>query len=81
MAWTDLSLPGDHVVVPVVLVPADEGQLLPLSDVVGPQQIIKDKINTKYISAGVVNEGRLLKISLGKRLDSIRLKLTSRKVN
>ena len=41
--WTDLSLPGDHVVVPVVLVPADQGQLLPLSDVVGPQERIKDK--------------------------------------
>ena len=41
--WTDLSPPGDHVVVPVVPVPADQSQLLPLSDVVGPQQGITDK--------------------------------------
>ena len=41
--WTDLSPPGDQVVVPVVPVPADQSQLLPLSDVVGPQQGITDK--------------------------------------
>ena len=36
ISLTDLPLPGDPVVVPVVPVAADEGQLLPLPDVVGP---------------------------------------------
>ena len=36
-AIADLPLPGDPVVVPVVPVPADQGELLPLPDVVGPE--------------------------------------------
>ena len=47
-SWTDLSPPGDHVVVPVVLVPADQGQLLPLTDVVGPGQRGEDKLRYRF---------------------------------